>query len=291
MNDLYGIDPAAPSGPDDLISLLRLFGPTEGRFIADFPLDWLEEVRAALEGYPPLQRDRALEWLHRRRHALVNTDRRYLPGRKWAENAQALGDVARALIGPRGCAATLIPIDHALYETDTLPDARGDHVARSSSAYVKTTWPLLAISSKVVLVDFYLRLRGQDARQRDQAARHRRVLVDILAEAQRRRKTSVFCVHISKTTALDGARTAAQFSSDLQRVREEAGAVDIAMEHRLLDDVPGLRQHARYILGRGCGIQFDHGFDTANDGSRNHVHWLSASEVGPLLKKFDLPDF
>jgi hypothetical protein len=45
MNDLYGIDPQAPNNLRDLSGLLRLFGPSDGRFIADFPMAWRIELR------------------------------------------------------------------------------------------------------------------------------------------------------------------------------------------------------------------------------------------------------
>ena len=67
-------------------------------------------------------------------------------------------------------------------------------------------------------------------------------------------------------------------------------ASKLTLEYRLLDTYNGAKQHARYLLGTGCGLQFDHGFDAASDTSLNHVHWLSATEVRPLLKKFNLPD-
>lgn len=290
MNELYGVDPAAPAGAEELITLIQKFGPNEGRFIVDFPGDWLEYVRAQLESVPPIQRARALACLRRFRHALIDTNLRFNSSWPWAENAVTLRDLANGLIGPRGCSAALMPIDRALYELDALPDSRGDHVARNPASYVKTSWPLLAISPKVVLVDWYFRLHFRNSVGNIQTDRRRKVLLELLKEARRRRKVTTLCMHVSREHALVGDSEGSRFKSDLRKIAEEAGAPDLIIEYDLLDEDNETKQHARYLLGTGCGLQFDHGFDAPAGASLNHVHWLSATEVRPLLKKFNLPD-
>ena len=291
MNELYGVDPAAPAGAEELTTLMQKFGPNEGRFIVDFPGDWLTHAKAQLESVPPIQRERALACLWRFRHALIDTDRRFHSSRPWAENAVTLKDVAAGLIGPRACSAGLMPIDRALYEVDALPDSRGDHVSRNPASYVKASWPLFAISPKVVLVDSYFRLRFRNAAGNIQAdQRRRKVLLALLTEARRLRKVMTVCMHVSREHALVGDSDGSCFKSDLRKIAEEAGAPDLTLEYRLLDTDNEAKQHARYLLGTGCGLHFDYGFDAPSDGSLNHVHWLSATEVRPLLKKFNLPD-
>lgn len=280
MNELYGVDPAAPAGAEELTTLIQKFGPNEGRFIIDFPGDWLTYAKARLESAPPLQRERALKCLLRFRHALIDTDARFHSSTPWAENAMTLKGVI-GLIGPRGCSAGLMPIDRALYEFDALPDSRGDHVPRSPVSYVRASWPLFAISPKIVLVDWYFRLRE---------ARWRKVLLALLAEARKRRKVTTVCLYVSREHALVDDSAGARFKIGLREIAEEAGAINLTVEYRLLDTRNGNKQHARYLLGTGCGLQFDHGFDAPSDGSLNHVHWLSSTEVRPLLKKFNLPD-
>ena len=281
MNELYSVDPAAPAGAEELITLIQKFGPNEGRFIVDFPGDWLTHVRAQLESIPDIQRARAEACLRRFRHALITTDRRFRSSWPWAENAVTLKDDAAGLTGPRGCSAGLMPIDQALYEVDALPDSRGDHVRRNPASYVRASWPLFAISPKIVLVDWYFQLREP---------RWRNVLLALLAEARRRRKVTTFCLHVSREHALDRDSDGSRFKSELRKIAEEAGAPDLTIEHELMGEGNKTKQHARYLLGTGCGLQFDHGFDAASDTPLNHVHWLSTTEVRPLLKKFNLPD-
>jgi len=291
MNELYGVDPAASAGAEELSTLIQKFGPSEGRFIVDFPGDWLTHAKAQLDSVPPMQRKRALACLWRFRHALIDTDRRFHSSRSWAENAVTLKDFATGLIGPRGCSAGLMPIDQALYEFDALPDSRGDHVPRNPASYVKASWPLFAISPKVVLVDWYFRLCFRNAAgniRPDQ--RRRKVLLELLKEARRLRKVTTLCLQVSGEHALVGDSEGSRFESDLRKIAEEAGSPDLVIEYGLMDEDDEAKQHARYLLGTGCGLHFDHGFDAPSDASRNHVHWLSATELRPLLKKFNLPD-
>lgn len=291
MNDLYGVDPAAPSTPGELIALLRMFGPTEGRFIAQFPLGWEEAAAGILADAKPLERRHAQEWILRRRRAFVEVQMPYVAAMRWEENAIALTAIVRGLIGTRGCAATATAIDVALMDPDAIPDSRGGQVPRTISAYLGAAWPLLATCSKVVLVDPYFRLRLPEslASGKPRAARRQRqFLVDLLADAQRRRKVEVFVLYVSSEQALARDPDGAAFEEDLASVLDDAQVTGIDVQYDLLDEVGDTRQHARYLLGQGCGLQFDHGFDTG-DGT-NHVHWLSTAELAPLLKKFDLPD-
>ena len=49
MNDLFGIDPQSPSCMRDISDILRLFSPSEGRFIADFPSNGLANSACTLD--------------------------------------------------------------------------------------------------------------------------------------------------------------------------------------------------------------------------------------------------
>ena len=55
MNEIYAVDPAAPKDGEELMNLVRLFGPTEGRFLYDFPCEWLNPRRPpkVLHLWPP----------------------------------------------------------------------------------------------------------------------------------------------------------------------------------------------------------------------------------------------
>ena len=58
MNEVYAVDPAAPTDSNELRSLLEKFGFDTGRFIAEFPLGWIDEVRAAFARATEMERKR-----------------------------------------------------------------------------------------------------------------------------------------------------------------------------------------------------------------------------------------
>ena len=81
-------------------------------------------------------------------------------------------------------------------------------------------------------------------------------------------------------------RDLASQSADFADVARESGGPRIALKVHSLDRNETDKQHARYFLGLRNALHFDHGFDVATDGSKNHVEWISKSVLKPLLNRF-----
>lgn len=292
MNEIYAVDPAAPEDAKELFQLVSLFGPTEGRFLYDFPCYWRTEALALIEREPEVMKQRVAALLHRRQRAFVPPERHVPPRGSWAEAACML-QPRKGLIGPRGCPPTALPIDVALYDESALPDSRGEHVSRTPRGLTSAAHMLFRISKRIVLVDPHLRLSYLDGGgHRTEDRRFKSVLLELLRAAASAR-TEIMEIFVSRRSA--EGQSEADFAEGLDRLKSEAGADSLKLDYGVLeedvDDLPGKRQHARYLLGIGSGMHFDHGFDSSSDGSRNHVHWLSESELRPLLLRFGLPDF
>jgi hypothetical protein len=292
MNEIYAVDPAAPEDARELMHLVRLFGPTEGRFLYDFPSHWRTEALALIEREPEVMKQRATALLHRRRRAFVDPERHVPLRGTWSEAACML-QPRDGLIGPRGCPPTALPIDVALYDESALTDSRGKHVLRTPRGLREAAQMLFRISPRIVLVDPYLRLSyldGGGLRRADR--RFKPVLLELLRAAASAR-TEIMEIFVSKRSSEGESEN--DFADRLDRLKAEAGAAALQLQYGVLEediaDLPGRRQHARYLLGIGSGLHFDHGFDSTDDGSLNHVHWLSESELRPLLLRFGLPDF
>lgn len=289
MNDRYGVDPAAAASVAELASLLRQFGPQHGRFIFDFPPDWFAEVRHHFRGAGDVRRAQLMEqWVHEARRALLPSGARYSTALPWSKNAAHLVGDAKALIGPAGATPPCRPLEDVLVDPTALPDSRGGHIPRTPAAYAGAVRPLLQISPKVVLVDPHFRLRYQvvgTSRTRP-SARHRRSLKALLHAAQAERRVEIFRLMVSKREALLEDADESRFQADLAELLREAGASDIVVEYDFLDTSHPLDRHPRYLLGNECGLRFDWGFDTMDDNSTNHVEWIGAAALAPLLDRF-----
>jgi hypothetical protein len=290
MNDVYGIDPAAPSDYRDFAHLMRVFEVDQGRFIADYPGGgWFARLKQHLDKLATLDQLKAIElWLKVGRSALVPVQEKFNPARSWPENAIQLHGQVKALIGASGCPATLMPLCDHLVDPAAFPSASGAHVQRTPDAYVKAARPLLQTSPKVVLIDPYFKLRYYDERARvfRPATRFRNSLEALLREAIRWKRVEVFKLAVSPREAFDGDPDGSIFSEQLSVLGDAVGADVIEFEIQLLDQNVSTDRHPRYLLGMERGLHFDWGFDTEDAISTNHVEWISKSALQPLLKRF-----
>ena len=290
MNDVYGIDPAAPADFRDFAQLMRVFDVDQGRFIADYPGGgWFSRLRQHLGELATLDQMKAIElWLKVGRSALVPIQEKFNPARSWPENATHLQGQVKALLGSVGCPATLTPLVEHLVDPAGFPDASGAHVQRTPDAYVKAACPLLQTSPKVVLVDPYFKLRYYDERAGvfRPAMRFRKSLEALLREAVRWRRVEVFKLAVSPREALADDPEGTVFDNQLSDLAHMVGAGAIELEIQPLDPSVATDRHPRYLLGMERGLHFDWGFDIEDAKSTNHVRWIGKSALQPLLRRF-----
>jgi hypothetical protein len=291
MNDVYGIDPAAPSDFRDFATLMRLFEIDQGRFITDYPRGgWFINLKQHLDSLSLSAPDqlRAVElWLKVGQSALVPVEQKFNPAHSWPENAIKIQGKVKALLGAANCPATLVPLSEYLSDPNGFPDARGAHIHRTPNDYVKVARPLLQTSPKVVLVDPYFKLRYLDRNSgKFRAARFCKVLDALLREAVYWGRVEVFKLAISPKEAFLEDPEGKIFSDELLALVDKAGAASIKIETEQLDPSKPIGNHARYLLGMKRGLHFDWGFDTADIGPTNHVEWISRSALQPLLQRF-----
>lgn len=288
MNDCYGVDPCAATSVADLANLLRHFGPEHGRFIFDFPPSWHGEV---LDNFPEVgdfKRKQLLEWLHKAKRSLLPTKARYSAGLAWAQNAEFLNKDARSLIGPAGSRPPCRALEDVLIDPTALPDCRGGHIQRTPEAYADVARPLMQISRKVVLIDPYFCLRyiPQGLSKTVPDRRYARSLKALIQVAHAERKVEVFKLMVSPKKALVDDEYGTQFEADLSAMLIDIGDTGISIEYDFLDAIHTLDRHPRYLLGNECGLRFDWGFETRNDGSTNHVEWVDSVALKPILDRF-----
>jgi hypothetical protein len=287
MNDLYGVDPAAPASMLEFVSLMRFFGPGEGRFIADFPGQWIHDVSQHIKSFSQLEQMAALElWVRYGRYALLPTGARYNPKWSWSENATNLSEHVVKLIGTKGCPATLVPIDRALLDPGVFPDARGGHFPRTAHSYATVARPLLQTSTKIVLVDPYLKFRTtiEGTNSYRQVSRFRETLDALFREAVKWKRVECFKFAVSTKEAFHGDPGGKDFKSEMRKLADKNGAHDMKLDFCELDDHSST--HARYLLGMHSGLHFDRGLDTGDPTSKNHIDWIGPAALQPLLVQF-----
>ncbi len=288
MNDRYGVDPATPASRSDLVDLLRLFDPSEGRFVIGFPDDWDKRLRSRVGAYSDLGPKLADEAIERFRHVLLPSTLRYDEGRCWAENASMLKsrEQVKLLIGPSGSPPTVTPLPKLMQEIQPLPTAREGRIDRSVSEYLTTVQPIFRTSPKVVMIDAWFSLHDEDG----SVSRRRKVLAGFLVEAQRC-GVRAFHLVVNPDKVFLGRRDPQgerRFREELAALTSELSCLEVFFDPRA--DCG----HARYLLGNHSGLQFDHGFDIDDhllpkSRKRNHVHWLTDEIVGSLLQAYGWP--
>ena len=288
MNDLYGIDPAAPSSLLEFASLMRIFGPGEGRFIAAFPGQWIDDVAQHIKSFSQLEQMAAIElWLRYGKHALLPTAARYNPKWLWSENATNLREYVVKVIGAKGCPATLVPIDRALVDPSLFPDAGGGHFPRTANSYATVARPLLQTSTKIVLIDPYFKFRTIVAGTTNsyrQIPRFRETLDALFREAVQWKRVECFKFAVLSKEAFHGDPGGKEFKSEMRKLADKNGAQNMKLEFCELDDHPS--SHARYLLGMRNGLHFDRGLDTGDPKSKSHIDWIGPAALQPLLDQF-----
>lgn len=293
MNDLYGIDPDAPANARDLADLLRLFRSGEGRFIAACPGNW-PSVIARSDRWTDSQKHLVIAFSEKIKRVLVPLSTREESTPIWSENAIRLQlSGVKSLLGVGGCTAPIVPLHVALENPDAFADARGDHIPRQIVDYVRAVQPLFKLSTKVVLVDPFFGLWRKTRLGDVVPDRPRRqVLSALLKCAAQFGRVACFEIVLSKV-ALPDDPDGESFQREFWQIKNDVGARGVELSYKVLEEHNEGDQHARYLLGNHTGLQFDHGFAIdfrGNSKSKNHVHWMSESELTPLLDRFMVED-
>ena len=298
MNDLYKIDPNAPTDERGYAFISQQFRPSRGLFICNYPHDWANRLKKHAETIlGSIEYLRFVDNLERLlRRSLLPDSGAYDDSRGWLSNAQDTSSHIKAILSIHSISPNVIGLHEALLDPNGLPDANGELVKQDAKEYVRIARPLFQLSPKVVLIDQHFRLRrlwrGKDNETSTKHHRgYRRSLETFLVAAAREGRTKVLRVKCSVRHALE-ASNIEDFESDLETVkanarRQECDVSALELEYDFFSDDPESAHssdlHARYVLGNGMGLHFDHGLDEKTGKQPNHVRWIEESVLGKLL--------
>lgn len=273
MNELYAADPSVCSHASELRLLLSFFGPYAGRYLANYPIDWVAQVEKQFDNLGEVEVARVKAMLRRAKEGMALIPWNGLAwskGLEWVENATPLLNASPARFDGLIARQTTPPAIYRLHDLD-LPPTAEERIAGTASEYARISKILLVLSAEIILVDPYLNPLKRDY------AFVLKAMFDIAAKGK--------CQRIllwARASEVFGRGTYAVIKSDLecslQRLaRQACFKPGREIEMILVEDESRQKKmHGRYLLSIKGGIRFDQGFQQLPQG--RHV------DVGPLGK-------
>ncbi len=281
MNEIYAIDPKAPEDLKDIKSMFEQFGLSNGRFIANFPEDWIRMVNEHVQHLQGLDRSRYTRLLELHKDALLSVSLDFRRAKSWVENANEAKESRKGIYRVLGANPNPFGIETLqkfLWEDDSENKSRGAHIPMTCEAYTKAIGPLLQHSTEIHLVDQFFQLRRSNGEMHKGRAS---VLCNFFIEAEKSNRCEIFKIHFKRESHFSKSFQESQIEDDLNEICDISNLSKLAIEYDLHDEIG----HGRYIFSVKGGLHFDHGFEPLRDKT-NHVHWLSKAELEPILRRY-----
>jgi hypothetical protein len=285
MNECFAIDPNAPQDKKDLATLAHTFGPGNGRFIAEYPSDWLSYAQSSLDGFSGLDRSRAQLLLTKLRDSLVPVKAPFSRGRSWEANAANLVKQRygiKEILGKDPNAAGLMTLSQYLWDTpeSLVGTSAGDHIPMTAECYRDACWPLFVFSTEVHLADRFFALRNRIG----QTDKTRVPILQILLQtAVFFNRTKLIHIHFERNFDYSESEQEQQIEDDLTAIMDGTGITNLDVVYSLREEL----KHGRYLFSIKGGLHFDHGFQLLRN-QKNHVHWLKPEELKPLHAFYEI---
>ena len=275
MNEIYGVDPTSPKDLKDLKALFSRFGLAHGRFISRYPSDWERELYTNFPEISELDRARLTRLIQLHQTAFLTSPTPFNRSKTWSRNVaeQRLRVKAFDRILARNPNEENFETleDYLWGEDDDLGDSRGAFIDMAPECYADACAPLFECSSEVHLSDRFFHLRNQSGVMNRKRWSVLRALVE---RASMSSKCRLLFLHFEQPPAISVKTFEMKLEEDLEEIANE-------FAFGFNYDIRDTMHHGRYIFSIHGGLQFDHGFEISNN-QKNHVHWLSSSELNHL---------
>lgn len=253
MNELFAIEPTAFDDYKDLNYLLSKFGFYEGRFVAEYPHDWVKQVILHLNILPEIERSRAVSLLRRfKDDHLIQVGLKWKYEQNWIENAskQKQSKFVNEVIVARNHRGEFISpddVDDSYFHENWC--GRQSRVKSTAEDYASAASMLLRSSHEVAIIDPYISTFDD---------RWKRVINKFAAVAiqGKCRRFIVFSFDKNSDTAEMVQKGSRYFFGD-------AIKLGMKISYYLLQDTKNTKadDHARYLLSKKGAMHFDKGFD------------------------------
>lgn len=253
MNDLFAIEPTAFDDHKDLKYLLSKFGFHEGRFIAEYPGNWLKRVYLHLDNLPDVERSRAIDLLQRFKEGrIISGGLPWIDKNNWVQNATLLKQAQKV-------ADVIVARNHAgEYQSPDLDDSyfhekwdgRQSKVMSNADGYGSAASMMLRLSHEVAIVDPYIFKNKYQVGLERVIKRFAEI-----AMTGKCRRLIIFTLVDSDTTTDLTVKTWAN------NCFSEAFKLGVSISLYLLQDIDksDADDHARYLVSTKGAMYFDKG--------------------------------
>jgi hypothetical protein len=282
MNEFFAADPASCDNSSDLRFLLGNFGPQTGRYLAEYPISWADDVVKHCEQLGQVEAER-LKLLVRRsyeRAALLRKNA--LPWdtkSDWVRNYRILAqqlprEFANAIVARVAKSEGLLTID----DLDLSPTA-DESIDAVAKEYVRVSKTLLLLSPELIFVDPYLNPCKNDRRD---------VLVAMFAVAAKGKCRKITCWARGSEVMGERRNSWEEVGSAIEHILQDAGwQGNREFQYNFVDDATTRsKMHARYMLSIKGGIRYDQGFQRLTRGRRNDVSPIGTQLHVELIKTY-----
>ena len=281
MNEIYGIDPSSPKDLKDLKSLFTRFGLTHGRFISRYPSDWDRELFSAFSELSDLDRARLTRLFQLNQTAFLASPAPFNRTKTWSRNVAEQRLRMKAfdrILAKNPNEENFETLENYLWGEDDDPGAsRGAFIEMTPESYANACAPLFECSSEVHVSDRFFQLRNESGVMN---RKRWSVLRALVRKAITSTKCRLLVFHFEKPPSVSIKDFEMKIEDDLEDIANE-------LSFDFTYDIRDSMHHGRYIFSIHGGLQFDHGFEIAY-GQKNHVHWLSSSELHHLHLYYNL---
>lgn len=282
MNEFFAADPLSCENSSDLRYLLSHFGPSTGRYLADYPATWANEIKLRCEALGPIEAERAkalLRRAHERAALLRKTSIPWDDRTDWLDNFR---NVVRQRPGEFACGIvprTIHDPDVITIEALELSPTAEESIEAVAAEYVRVSKTLLLLSPELVFVDPYLNPCRSDRQD---------VLLEMIRLAGSGKCRRITCWARESEIVGDRRHTWDEVCLALGRLLTAAKwPLDREFRYVLVDDATRRsKMHPRYLVSIKGGIRYDQGFQRLPKGRRNEVSPLGAKLHDEVLKTY-----
>ncbi len=274
MNELFAADPGAFLHPSDLRFALEKFGPEAGRYLGEYPSDWVLRVEQSVPAVSPVEQARISTCLRRaieRLKLIPNRSFPFDPRRSWEDNALEL-------LKPQNRRFDAVIVGHesgysAALTLDSLdlPPTAEEKIEGVPHEFVRVCKTIALFSPEIVMVDPYANPCKHNVAS---------VLKPLLQQIGRGRCERVLIC--ARYDAVIGPQQSTQdeLRVSLRKLRSDAQLpLACSLEYALFEDSQSAsRMHGRYIFSIKGGVRLDQGFQRLPSGRK-----VDVGPISPLL--------